>query len=82
MLTFSNGVLYEFTDSKESIMASSRIPCYKIMGCDDILMKQVKGMKFLILIKLLQDDSKENGMRYIYLHADTGCCEVMSYGYR
>ena len=61
-----------------------RIQCYQILGlgCDDILMKQVNGMKFHILVKLLQDDSKEKGMRHIYLYANTGCCEVMSYGCR
>ena len=52
------------------------------LGYDDILMKQVNGMNFIILVKLLQDDLKEKGMRYIYLYADIGWCEVMSYGCR
>ena len=50
------------------------------IGYDGILMKPVKEMKFFLLVKFLQDDSKGKGMRYIYLYADTGCCEVMSYG--
>ena len=58
-----------------------RILCYRILGLgyDDILMEQVKGMKSFILVKFLQDDSKGKGMKYIYLYADIGCCEVMSY---
>ena len=44
---------------------------------DDILMEQAKGMKLFILEKLLQDDSREKGMRYVYIYADTGCCEVI-----
>ena len=38
------------------------------MGCDDILMEQSKGMKLFILEKLLQDDSREKGMRYVYIY--------------
>ena len=42
---------------------SSGILSGRIRGLehDDILMKWVKGMKFFILVKLLQDDSKEKG---------------------
>ena len=39
-----------------------------LMGCDDILMKQAKGMKLFILEKLLQYDSREKGMRYVYIY--------------
>ena len=39
-----------------------------ILGCDDILMEQAKGMKLFILEKLLQDDSREKGMRYVYIY--------------
>jgi len=46
-------------------------------------MKQAKGMKLFILEKLLQDDSREKGYEVcIYLYANIGCCEVMSYGCR
>ena len=38
------------------------------MGCDDILMEQTNGMKLFILDKLLQDDSREKGMRYVYIY--------------
>ena len=38
------------------------------MGYDDILMEQVKGMNLFILVKLLQDDSKEKCMRYVYIY--------------
>ena len=31
-------------------------------------MEQVKGMKLSILEKLLQDDSREKGMRCIYIY--------------
>ena len=31
-------------------------------------MKQAKGMKLFILEKLLQDDSREKGMRYVYIY--------------
>ena len=41
------------------------------LGCYDILMKQVKGMKFFVLVKLLHDDTKEKGMRYIYTYTLT-----------
>ena len=41
------------------------------MGCDDILMEQVKGMKLFILEKLLQDDSREKCMRYVYIYTLT-----------
>ena len=49
-------------------MVSSRNPCYKILGCDDILMEQAKGMKLFILVKLLKDDLNEKGMRYVYIY--------------
>ena len=68
MLTFSNGILYEFTDYKEIRMVSSRILCYIIMGCDNILMKWVKEMKLFILVKLLQDDLEKKCMRYVYIY--------------
>ena len=31
-------------------------------------MKQAKGMKLFILEKLLQDDSREKDMRYVYIY--------------
>ena len=31
-------------------------------------MKRVNGIKFFILVKLLQDDLKGKGMRYIYIY--------------
>ena len=31
-------------------------------------MEQAKGMKLFILEKLLQDDSREKGMRYVYIY--------------
>ena len=52
-------------------MVSSRIPCYRIMGCDDILMEQTKRMKLFILVKLLQDDLNDKGMRYVYIYKPT-----------
>ena len=38
------------------------------MGCDDILMEQAKRMKLFILEKLLQDESREKDMRYVYIY--------------
>ena len=49
-------------------MVSSRLPCYKISGCDDILMEQAKGMKLFILVRLLRDDLNEKGMRYVFIY--------------